>query len=939
VQPTLVARPRLSERLNAGLHRKLTLVAAPAGFGKTTLLSEWLAHCGRPVAWVSLDVGDNDAPRFLAYIIAALQTVAPQVGAEVMALLQSPQPPLVESLLTLLLNEIATESDHSFTDTGPRFILVFDDYHVIDAKGVDQLLTFLVDHLPPQLHLVIATREDPSLPLARLRARGHLTEVRAADLRFTLAETANLLNGVMGLSLTVQDVAGLEARTEGWIAGLQLAALSLQDCQDVSGFIQTFAGDHRYILDYLVEEVLQRQPEPVREFLLQTAILERLHGPLCDAVTGQMGGGARLDALQRGNFFVVPLDDRRQWYRYHHLFAEVLAAHLQAEQSDLVAILHCRASVWYEQHGLVTEAITHALKAENFTHASELLELAIPTMRRTRQEATLLSWLKMLPDEILYDRPVLSAVYAGTLLQTGVVEGVEKRLQDAERWLDASSTPAIAGQARVEKSAQPHAHLPKGTLVVMDQEEFHRLPTWLALYRAGLALIRGDVNGTLAYAQQARDRLSADDHFGRGAVVALLGLAYWTRGDLAAANQLYAEGMANLQKVGFLSDVIGGAIALADIRITQGQLREAMRTYEQTLQLATTQHPNGSQTLLRGTADMHVGLSELYRERNDLDVARQHLLRSQALGEHLGFPQNPYRWRVATARLQEAEGDWEGALALLQEAERLYVSDFYPNVRPVAALKARIWIALGRLTEALDWARVQGLSVDDDLSYLREFEHITLARILLASHRPDLVEHSLSETMQFLDRLLQAAEAGARLGRAIEILVVRALAHHRQGNSAVAHLSLARALTLAEPERYVRLFVDEGEAMRLLIATFQLWITQQPATEQTRKLSMYADNLLAALGNAPPNAIEPPITEPLKITNRPSFILNPVESLSERELEVLRLFATALSGPEIAQRLMIGLSTVRTHTKHIFSKLNVNSRRAAVNRAIELDLI
>ena len=337
------SRPRLIEQLNEGLSsgRKLTLISAPAGFGKTTLVSEWVAGCGRPAAWLSLDEGDNDPARFLTYLVAALQTIAPNVGEGVLRVLQSPQPPPIESILTTLLNEITTIPDN--------FILVLDDYHLIDSKAVDNALTFLLEHLPPQMHLVITTREDPNLPLARLRVRNQLTELRAADLRFTPSEAAEFLNQVMGLNLSAEDVAALETRTEGWIAGLQLAALSMQGHQDVPGFIQAFAGDHRYIVDYLVEEVLQRQPEPIRNFLLQTSILDRLNGPLCDAVTGQPGGKARLETLQRGNFFLIPLDDKRHWYRYHHLFADVLRMHLMTEQPDQVPALHRRASEWYEQ--------------------------------------------------------------------------------------------------------------------------------------------------------------------------------------------------------------------------------------------------------------------------------------------------------------------------------------------------------------------------------------------------------------------------------------------------------------------------------------------------------------------------------------------------------------------------------------------------------------
>ena len=523
----------------------------------------------RPTAWLSLDEGDNDPTRFLTYLVAALQTIAAKIGEGVLGVLQSPQPPPTESILTALLNEITTLPDH--------FVLVLDDYHVIDAKPVDKALTYLVEHLPPQMHLVIATREDPQLPLARLRARGQLTELRAADLRFTAAEAAEFLNQVMGLSLSAADIAALEDRTEGWIAGLQLAALSMQGHQDVPGFIRAFAGDHRYIVDYLVEEVLQRQPEPVRSFLLQTAILDRLNGPLCDAVTGQEEGNARLEALERGNFFVVPLDDKRHWYRYHHLFAEVLSAHLLAEQPDQVATLHRRASEWYEQHGSVADAIRHALAAEDFERAADLVELAIPAMRQSRQEATVLGWLKALPDELVRARPVLSVGYAWALLLNGELEGVEARLRDAERWLD---TTTDMGELALTSSAE---------MVVVDEEEFRRLPGAIAIYRAAIALALGDVADTMKYARRALDLVPEDDHLRRGSAAGFLGLAYWTSGDLEAAHRSYAECMARVQRAGYLSDALGCAIALADIRIAQGRLHEAMSTYEQALQLATEQ--------------------------------------------------------------------------------------------------------------------------------------------------------------------------------------------------------------------------------------------------------------------------------------------------------------------------------------------------------------
>src|SRR5215212_6016516 len=749
-RPNVVLRPRLSERMKGNLSRKLTLISAPAGFGKTTLISTWIAACEQKVAWLSLDEGDSDPARFLTYFITALQTIAPTIGAGLLAVLQPPQPPPAESILTALLNDITSIPDH--------FVLVLDDYHRIDAQPVDQALTFLLDHLPPQMHLVITTRADPQLPLARLRVRDQMTELRAADLRFTPAEVGAFLEEVMGLSLSAAQIAALEVRTEGWIAGLQLAALSMQGQHDVSAFIRAFAGDNRYIVDYLVEEVLQRQPAHIRSFLLQTAILDRLSGSLCDAVSGQTGGSARLEALQRGNFFVVSLDDTRQWYRYHHLFAEVLQAHVRAEQPDLVPRLHQRASAWYQQHGSPADAIRHALAAQDFARAAGLLELAVPAMRNSRQEAAVLSWLQALPDELVHRRPVLSVAYAWALLAEGQLDGVEERLRSAERWLDTA-----AGRREL-------ASLPTGDMVVVDDVQFHHLPGTIAVYRAGQALALGHVADTVTYARRALDLVPEDDHLQRGAAMALLGLAAWTSGDLEAAHRSYADGMARMQRAGIVAQAIGCVIALADIRIAQGRLREARRTYEQGLELATAQgHP-----ILRGTADMYVGMSELLCEQNDLQAATEHLLRSRELGEHMGLPQNPYRWRVAMARIKQTQGDLDGALALLEEAEQRYVGDFFPNVRPVAALVTRLRVAQGRLAEALGWAREQRLSAQDELSYLHEFEHITLARVLLARAKSDRSGHSMGEAIGLLDRLLVAAQAGERTGRVIELLVLQA---------------------------------------------------------------------------------------------------------------------------------------------------------------------
>ncbi len=910
-RPKVVLRPRLIERMNDGLRsgHKLTLISASAGFGKTTLVSEWLAGCERPVAWLSLDEDDNDPTRFLTYLIAALQTLAQgevegitaRFGEGLLSILQSPQPPAIESILTSLINEINT--------IPKQFILVLDDYHVIDSKPVDEALTFLLEHLPPQMHLVITTREDPHLPLARLRARGQLTELRAADLRFTPSEATDFLNQVMGLNLAVEDIAALETRTEGWIAGLQLAALSMQGNKDVSGFIREFAGDHQYIVDYLVEEVLQNQPEPIRRFLLQTAILDQLNGSLCDAVTGKEEGNARLEALQRGNFFVIPLDDKRNWYRYHHLFADVLRMHLMAEQPDQVPALHRRASDWYEHNGSTDNAIRHALAAEDFARAADLVELVMPAMNRSRQFATLLGWLKAIPDELVRVRPVLSYWYASVSMSCGELGGVEPRLQDAERWLDTTA----------DMHARPES--PAAGMVVVDKEEFRRVPGMIPLIRAGLALARGDMPETVKNARRVLDLAPEDDLLMLGGAASQLGLAAWTSGDLDAARRMTADGMANVWQAGYISAAIGGAIVLADIQIAQGCLHEAMTTYERALQWAT--EPGAP--VLQGAADMYVGMSALHREHNDLKTATQHLLTSQALGELAGLQQNPYRWCAAMARIREAQGDLDGALDLLDQAERLYDGAFSPNVRPVATRKTRVWVAQGRLGEALGWAREQGLSVENELCYLHEFDHITLARVLLARYESDRAEGAISGVAGLLERLLKAAEEGGRKGSVIEILVLQAIAYHAQGDLPAALLPLQHALALAEPEGYVRMFLDEGSSMMQLLR-------EASAREimPRQGLPTYTDKLLAAFEAEKQKSEDKPDLPPAQPL---------IEPLSERELEVLQLIAQGLSNREISERLFLALSTVKGHNRQIFDKLQVQSRTEALVRARELGLL
>lgn len=893
----LVLRPGLVHRLAEGAKRKLTLVSAPAGFGKTTLLSEWLTTIDpneHGVGWVSLDQSDNDPALFWAYFIAALQTVRADIGQSAFSLLSSPQPPPIESVLTALINEInAVERD---------LTLVLDDFHTIDSQAIHKAVEFFIEHLPPQMHLVVASRSDPPFPLARLRGRGEVAELRVADLRFTADEAAEFLNDAMHLQLSGSDVATLERRTEGWIAGLQLAALSMQGRDDVAGFIKAFAGDNRYIVDYLVEEVLQRQTEQIRSFLLQTSILDRLNGPLCDAVTGQTDSKATLDSLERANLFVIPLDDQRRWFRYHHLFADVLQAHLLEEQPDQLPTRHRRASDWYAEYGSPRDAIRHALASEDFERAADLIEQAWVAMDENRGAATWLEWVKLLPDQEIRVRPVVSVGYGWALLQVGELEAGMARLGDAEQRL------GIGGSG----SDRPGS-APTGTVVV-DEGALRKLPASIASARAYYAIALGDVPRTVKYAKLTLELLPEDDHVQRGVPAALLGLAYWTSGDLGAAEQAFRDAMNSFQAGGNVLYAITGAFVLGQVQAAQGHLRAAKHTYEGALQLASA----SAETVLHGTAEIHTGLCELFREVNDLEAATQHLKRSRELGEWAPLPHWDYRWCVAHARILEAQGDLDSALGQLIEAERLFIRGPVPEVRPIAAFKARVWVAQGRLDEAMDWAREQNVSSDDELSYPREFEHTTLAKLLIARSKHGGTEQSAIDVSKLLDRLLQAADQGKRTASAMAILVLQALVHGAQDNFDDALVPLQRALTLAEPEGYVRAFVDEGDAMQALL--------RHAAARGVG--GAYTQRLLSAFDGVEHASIAPqPAAASLAVP------------LTTRELEVLRLIVAGMRNQEIADQLFISLSTVKRHIANAYGKLGVDHRTEAVSQANALHLL
>ncbi|WP_264357030.1 LuxR C-terminal-related transcriptional regulator [Pseudarthrobacter sp. MM222] len=859
-------------------------MSAPAGFGKTTLLAQWLGGTDdddRRIAWVSLDAADSDPASFWTYVVSALQTAVPGVGPSALELI-APSDVSTESVLTLVLNDLAMAPADVW--------LVLDDYHLVDSHEVTNGMVFLLDHLPSHVHVMISTRADPELPLSRWRVRGELVEIRATELRFTSEEVTAYLNEVAGLDLSAVDVEALEQRTEGWVAALQLAALSLKGREDVAGFIAGFAGNDRYIVDYLVEEVLEHQPEPVRSFLLLTAVLDRFNGPLCDAVTGRGDGTAMLTSLERANLFIVPLDDRREWYRYHHLFADVLRARLLNEQPDLVPLLHQRASAWYERKDLLEEAVTHALEAQDFNRAARLVELAVPIIRRNRQESILFGWLKALPADAVRCSPVLSVFYGFMLMVSGDLHGVEPRFEDAERAM----------------AAVPSGAAPPWAVT----EELRTLPATIAVYRASLAQARGDAAGTSEHARHALALAGPGDHLARGAAAGFLGLAAWANGELSSALHTFTQAVASLHASGNLIDALSSTVVLGDMWLVAGRPGKARRLYRDALQLAEAQ----GEPVARATAELHVGLGEIDREAGDFAAATRHLTTAGEYFERAPMTESRYRWFVARALIARAEGSLDQATDLLDQAEQIYLPGFFPEVQPIGAMKARIWIAQGKTSEAAEWAQARGVSVTDEVSYLREFDHLTLVRLLLAQHREHPGGGAREQADRLLGRLLESAETSGRAGSMVEIRMLQALAQAVQGHRAQARGMLGRAFAEApEPAAYAGLFIAEGAPMMELL--------RDAADHGT------ADYHPRRLLNL---AVPPKVQAPLEGDQLTS---SADEKLSGRELQVLRLLDSELSGPEIAQTLFISPNTLRTHTRHIFTKLAVTTRRAAVRQA------
>ncbi|HEU4490712.1 MAG TPA: LuxR C-terminal-related transcriptional regulator [Jiangellales bacterium] len=913
----LVARPRLVARLRAARPLpRLVLVAAPAGFGKTTLLTQWLApeepSADRPaaerhplrVAWLSLDEGDADLRSFLTDLVAAVRTTGDDIGADAQALLESDRDVPTEDVLVSLINGLDQLA-------GPT-VVALDDYHLVDAADVHRAVSFLLDHLPPQVTLALTTRADPPLPLARLRSRGDLLELRARDLRFTADEADAFLNRVMGLELDAAHVAALEARTEGWAAGLQLAALSARgraadgagSADRVEDFVDEFTGSHRFVLDYLVEEVLEHQPEDVRDFLLATSLLDPMTGPLCDALTGRNDGQAVLESLERANLFVVPLDDQRQWYRYHHLFADALRARVLSRRPERIPELHAAASRWYAERGLLDDAVRHAAAAGDAERTADLVELAVPGHKKLRHDHTLRGWLRALPDDVVRRRALLATYVAWSRLSAGDLDGVEAWLDDAEQALSAARAAADRPAA-----AQPST----GPLSAAQRErdqELRSLPAAIAVYRAAVAQGRGDVDGTVRNARRALELGGPDDHFSRGAADGFLGLAAWAAGDLETAVETFGDAIAHLHAAGHVADELGATVVLASMWLARSGPAEARVRYERAL-AAAERHPGPVPST---TGDLHVGLADVLREEGELDAAAQHLETARALGDRASLPENRHRWYVAVAGLRQAEGDLDGAAEMLEQAAPLYLPGFFPDVRPIAAVTARVRIAQGDLAGARAWAREREVTVTDPATYLAEYDQLTFARLLVAEHRAE-------DGLAVLDRVVDAARDAGRAGSLVEARMVRGLAWHAAGDLAAAEADLAAALTDGVPAGFCRLFLDEGPPMEELLRAS----VRRPASPD---VDAHAEQLLATLEQHRARHRE---------ASAPAAPAG--EGLSERELDVLRLLATDLTGPEIARQLYVSVNTLRTHTKHIFTKLGVNTRRAAVRRATDLALL
>ena len=897
-RPGFVPRPRLVQALGEGLARRLILVCAPAGFGKTALLAGWAPSGNRPVAWLSLDAADNDPVRFWRHAVAALDRARPGIGERVGPLLGPPAPASFEGLVTALINDLATGPDDG------EVLLVVDDYHLIDALQVHASLAFLLDHLPPGLHLVLASRADPPLPLARLRAGGQLAELRTADLRFTAEEAAALLHDAIGADLPAAAVAALAARTEGWAAGLQLAALSLAGQADPAGFVAAFSGSHRYVLDYLAEEVLERQSEQVRTFLLETSVLDRLSGGLCDAVTGRDGSQGMLEQVERANLFLVPLDEVRGWWRYHHLFADLLRARLQAEQPGRVPALHRAAAAWSEEHGLADDAVRHALAGGDAAWSMRLVERHADAFLLRSEGATLQRWLAALPAGLAGSRPRLLLAQARLALLSHRVEAAEVALDAAERAL--ASAPGVADEPFEPSVGRAASHLAN-------------VPAAIALGRTLLAVLLGNAERAITFGRRALAEVGEAEWLLTSHANGYLGVAEWLRGQLAEAERALSSSIAQGRAAGQPTMTAGAYHDLGQVQRARGCLDIAAGTYQQALEINA---PPG-RPALPAAGIGYVGLAEVAYQRNELDTALRHLTEAIVLCPQLNFTQPLATGLAALAWIRQASGDPGGARDAMEEAGRIAPGPGVAGLlNPVPAQRARLQLAQGEAAAAARWTQECGLGPDDVPPYPREPEYLVLARVLLAQDRPD-------PALALLERLRAAAAAQDRTGSIIEIQALQALALAAAGDEDAAVDALAGALTLACPEGYVRVFADEGPPMAALLA--RLVVAQKAGQAPARDVPLGClARLLRAFG-------QPPAASGAE--RAAAAVPGLVEQLTPREREILVLLAAGTPNSRIAEELVVTLDTVKKHVSHLLGKLGAANRTEAVTRARQLGLI
>ena len=895
LQRDFVPRLRLVEALEEGLARRLILVCGPAGFGKTALLADWVRRGGRPVAWLSLDAGDNDPARFWRHAVAAVDRVRPGIAERADPLLGPPAPPSFEGLVTALINELAAQPGDD------ELLLVLDDYHLIDTRQVHDSLLFLLEHLPSGLHLVLASRSDPPLPLARLRAGAQLAELRAGELRFTAEEAAALLREAVDADLPGTAVAALAARTEGWAAGLQLAALSLRGQPDVAGFVAAFSGSHRYVLDYLTDEVLEGQTDRVREFLLETSVLERLSGPLCDAVTGRAGGQAMLEQVERANLFLVPLDEVRGWWRYHQLFADLLRARLKQQAPGRAAGLHHNAAAWCEEHGLADDAVRHALAAGDTTWAARLIERHFDETFWPGERATVQRWLAAVPAALAGSRPRLCLVRAILALAGGDAEGAGPPLDAAERaFTDATDEPfePSAGQA--------------ASLLV-------NVPAGIALGRASLAHLRGDADGTAAFASQALAKTGEGESMLDSTARWLLAMAEWLGGRVAEAERAFAASITGWRAAGERYSAAYGCHHLGQVQRAQGRLDAAVGTYQQALEI--TAPPGRPAMPAAGIA--FVGMGEVAYQRNELEAAVRQISEGIERCRQLTYTQPLATGLAVLAWIRQTRGDAAGAREAIGEAGRAAPGpDVTSLLNPVPAQRARLLLAQGEVVAAARWVEERGLGPDDEPGYLREPEYLVLARVLIAQDRP-------AQALALLGRLHTAADAQGRTGSVIEIAALQALALAATGEEDAAVDALAGALMLACPQGYVRVFADGGRPMSALLARLIAAQQADQAAARGVPLGCLAQVLRAFDGK-----------DAGRGAGREAAAAVPglAEQLTARELEILVLLAAGTPNPRIAEQLVITVDTVKKHVSHLLAKLGAANRTEAVARARQLGL-